>query len=364
MDQRVVRLFVSSTLRDMQGEREVLIKHVFPKLRKLCEARGVNWSEVDLRWGITEEQARTGQVIPICLAEVDNCPYFIGILGDRYGSVMGQFDEQLLEGHPWLSGFCGRSVTELEILHGVLLHPEKPRHAFFYFRDPGSAEEFRAESQVEADRQNDLKERLRQTHRFVVHENYNGPEALGQLVLEDLTGLIERLYPRGTAPDPLDREEMEHWAFAQSRLRIYIERKDSFGRLDEHTRGNGPPLVVLGESGSGKSALLANWALHYQQAHPDVQVLVHFIGATAYSADWTRVVRRILGELRRRFGLTASIPDEPDALRNALAKWLPMAAARGKIVLVLDALNQLEDRDSAPDLLWLPSNVPARSLSE
>ena len=36
---RVIRLFVSSTFRDMQPERDVLIKHTFPQLRRLCDQR-------------------------------------------------------------------------------------------------------------------------------------------------------------------------------------------------------------------------------------------------------------------------------------------------------------------------------------
>jgi hypothetical protein len=35
-----------------------------------------------------------------------------------------------------------------------------------------------------------------------------------------------------------------------------------------------------------------------------------------------------------------------------------MAAAKGRVVLVLDAINQLEDRDGAPDLVWLPPVLP------
>ena len=35
-----------------------------------------------------------------------------------------------------------------------------------------------------------------------------------------------------------------------------------------------------------------------------------------------------------------------------------MAATKGRVVLVLDALNQLEDRDQAPDLVWLPPVLP------
>ena len=54
--ERAIRVFVSSTFRDIQAEREELVKRVFPQVRRLCEERGVGWSEVDLRWGVTDEQ--------------------------------------------------------------------------------------------------------------------------------------------------------------------------------------------------------------------------------------------------------------------------------------------------------------------
>jgi hypothetical protein len=44
-----IRVFISSTFRDMQEEREELVKQIFPQLRRLCESRGVTWAEVDLR---------------------------------------------------------------------------------------------------------------------------------------------------------------------------------------------------------------------------------------------------------------------------------------------------------------------------
>jgi len=40
---RVIRVFVSSTFRDMKEERDYLVKFVFPALRNLCEHRGVVW---------------------------------------------------------------------------------------------------------------------------------------------------------------------------------------------------------------------------------------------------------------------------------------------------------------------------------
>lgn len=46
---RAVRIFVSSTLRDMHEAREELTKRVLPQFRKICEQRSVGLTAVDLR---------------------------------------------------------------------------------------------------------------------------------------------------------------------------------------------------------------------------------------------------------------------------------------------------------------------------
>jgi hypothetical protein len=116
-----LRVFISSTFRDLQEEREHLVKKVFPEIRALCRTRGINFTEVDLRWGLTEEDVALGQVIRTCLETVDRCrPYFIGITGDRYGYVPTYLDIQkdplLLEQFPWVSevSIDGMSITEME----------------------------------------------------------------------------------------------------------------------------------------------------------------------------------------------------------------------------------------------------------
>ncbi len=382
-EQRVIRVFVSSTFRDMQAERDELVKRVFPQLRKLCEERGAAWSEVDLRWGITEKQSQRGEVLPICLAEIERCrPYFIGLLGERYGWVPDEIPAELIEQEPWLKAHLNQSVTELEILHGVLNDPQMAGRSFFYFRDRGYIDSLPAEEQAdylehptaeeiqkfgaeEAERRagerrrklESLKDRIR-TERLPVREGYADPRELGQWVLGDMTEVIDRVYPKGSEPDPLDREAIDHEAFAESRGRVYIGRQGYYDRLNQHAQGDGEPLVVLGESGSGKSALLANWAMKYRRDHPDQLLLMHFIGATPYSADWAGMARRIMVEFKRRYQIQAEIPDKVDELRVGFANWLHMAGARGRVVLILDGLNQLEDRDGAPDLVWLPPVIP------
>ena len=59
------RVFVSSTFRDMQAERDELVLKVFPQLRRLCESPGVTWGEVALRWGIRDEEVAEGKVLAI-----------------------------------------------------------------------------------------------------------------------------------------------------------------------------------------------------------------------------------------------------------------------------------------------------------
>ena len=49
---RVVRVFVSSTFKDMIEDRNELMAQVWPALRKVCRGRTAEFVEVDLRWGV------------------------------------------------------------------------------------------------------------------------------------------------------------------------------------------------------------------------------------------------------------------------------------------------------------------------
>lgn len=45
-------IFISSTFKDMQAERDSLHQNVFPKIRKVLNERGDDVQELDLRWGV------------------------------------------------------------------------------------------------------------------------------------------------------------------------------------------------------------------------------------------------------------------------------------------------------------------------
>ena len=68
--------FLSSTFRDFGEERDLLVRQVFPALCARLKDRFVELVHVDLRCGVTVEQAERGEVLPICLAEIDRArPY-------------------------------------------------------------------------------------------------------------------------------------------------------------------------------------------------------------------------------------------------------------------------------------------------
>lgn len=86
--ERTIRVFISSTFRDMHAERDVLNRVVFPELRKRCQQRGAEFIGVDLRWGVTEEEAQGAGALAVCLDEIERCrPFFVCLMGDRFGWV-------------------------------------------------------------------------------------------------------------------------------------------------------------------------------------------------------------------------------------------------------------------------------------
>jgi nephrocystin-3 len=135
---KVVRVFVSSTFTDFFAEREVLVKYIFPKLREWCEQRRILLVEVDLRWGVPAEST-TETILRACLGEIERCveensiPFFINLLGQRYGWVptREQIPTDVFEEFQWR---IGASVTHMEILRGAL-RAYNPR-ALFLLRHP------------------------------------------------------------------------------------------------------------------------------------------------------------------------------------------------------------------------------------
>ncbi|MBE9581521.1 MAG: tetratricopeptide repeat protein [Proteobacteria bacterium] len=375
--ERVIRVFVSSTFRDMIEDRNELMSHVWPALRRNCRGRAVEFVEVDLRWGVTEEQSQRKETLRHCLAEIRRCrPYFIGLLGERYGWVPGPeaYSPALLEEERWIEGELGkRSVTELEILHGVLNDPDMAHRSFFYFRDSAYAQarggDYLSGSATDTYRQKALKQRIKDVCRdkMIPLRNYRDPRDLAFLVLADLSRVIDTEFPPDQVSDIWTREDREHEAYAKSRrTEFYVGRDTYVDQLDTYAEkgADGGGLLVIGESGGGKSALLANWVARWRNDHPNDFVFQHYIGSSPVSASHLDLMRRLMVAIIRWSDSQDSreeeeIPAKAKEIVKVFPDYLNRLALKVKekgvhAVIVFDALNQLEERKRGRLLAWLP----------
>ena len=374
---RQIRVFLSSTFRDFMEERDLLVKQVFPSLRRRAQERGVDVVDVDLRWGVTQEESEQGKVIGICLAEIERCrPYFIGMLGERYGWTPGKTDypDELIEREQlgWIRDHQGNaSVTELEILHGVLNDKEMAGRAFFYFRDPawsrGQSEPgFVCDTPEEEAKLAALKDRIRASG-FPVAEDLPDPKAIADQIEADLWALIEEQYPDLDQAGALEKEARKHASYRQSRLGVYLGQ-DYVEQLEALIHGGEQKVLITGESGSGKSALIANWMHQHKRENPGDVVYAHHLGCS----NDANAIRPLLGRMldtASKLLNEAELITEPlqvpqdwweltakltETLQD-LGRWCRKTSHRW--IWVLDGLDRLADADQQA-LPWLPLLIP------
>ena len=165
-----VRIFLSSCFSDMKHERERLMTIVFPRVRRRLNAFGIDLVEVDLRWGITEEQANNAEALYRCLYEIDRCRdsavFFLGLLGNHYGQIPSQdsLDKSAaLLNDPRISQWSGLSYTEIEMQYAVLsAGVESQISSLFLTRSNELTIQLAPAHSVMAHSQNRLREHLQQ----------------------------------------------------------------------------------------------------------------------------------------------------------------------------------------------------------
>ena len=52
-----IKVFLSSTFKDMDAERDVIMNRVAPTLQQLLEPQGITVQFIDLRWGVNTQDA-------------------------------------------------------------------------------------------------------------------------------------------------------------------------------------------------------------------------------------------------------------------------------------------------------------------
>ena len=384
---REIRVFLSSTFRDFNEERKLLATQVFPDLNRRARERGVELVEVDLRWGVTQAQAEDGHALEICLTEIERCQrYFIGMLGDSYGSLTPPERQllaaapDLLEKREWLKGMIGAaSYTELEIEQRLqqMGGSAGDDRAFFYFRDPAHSKPMADAGEIgwRSDDLNDrnkldlLRNRIRSSG-YPLVEGLVDPQAIADQIKADLWALIDRQFPEGAQPDALQKEERKHADYRHMRCKPgqYIGGDSYIQLLEEWLEQGQQQILITGESGAGKSALIANWMEQHSKSNPTDVVYAHHLGCT----NDANALRPMLGRLidtasvqLLEAGLITEALAVPEDWWELVAKLAETLQSLGlwfkqngqRWILVLDGLDRLDLEDQQA-LAWLPQNLP------
>lgn len=340
----------------MQAERDYLINHIFPEVRRYCIERGVVFTEVDLRWGITEQEAENGRVIELCLNEIDRShPFFIGLIGDRYGYVPSRTElthaDSLPERYRWVYDDIDRrlSITEIEIQYGVLRSSD-PVYGAFYLRTADKKPDERTEEDRTLDR---LKRTIRR-QRKLPYDYYGSAEELGNKVYASLIATVDRLYPE-SVQSHYEKRAAAQQALQAEYLHHYIRTDTEFDDLDRFIDSPQRYLAVAGEAGSGKTALLCAWQLHTQRP-----VVAYQIGRDSTVESPSEILRYLIYALCRQFGieycdlLTEIDADERYRLAEEFRSVCSRTASCGPWTLLIDGIDRLGNSEDQ-SLDWIPA---------
>ncbi|XP_075239383.1 telomerase protein component 1-like [Convolutriloba macropyga] len=408
---RRVRVFISSTFRDMQMERELIVESLMPLLRKKFSSKmRLILEEVDLRWGVVAPENSSS--LAVCLEHVQRCDLFVGLIGHRLGFCPTEYDVPLLPQFDWLrekeESTSRKSITQLEFEQAKLLN--KPVIVFMRERNSekaGTLEESVDEEQIV------FRESIAEEHKNRVLSRYQEGDqnSFGELFEKCLSDYIQKLFGdvvrTSVVKEGPEKANEKQRLILSSKLMSFVGRvqllKDTMRTILKLGRSNNPKigvqsnpendtseargalLLIKGDTGIGKSAFMASLVARLNgQTSANAGAFFHFSEPT----DSTQaILSRMLEYLKHRFNLQdMDIPVKFQDLVKALPKWLSVCASvnltafacgdknqRGRttsqvslpLLFFLDGLDNLsipagENKLSAAasNLDWVPKHLP------
>ncbi|KAM9973442.1 hypothetical protein ACTFIW_010531 [Dictyostelium discoideum] len=380
----ILYVFLSSTFKDMSGERDHLIKVTFPALNVRAKEKNLTIVPIDLRWGLTKDETTVQGQIELCLKQIDKCPIMLTMLGSRFGWVPSEYkvSDNNDQYSQWLSSMpLGHSITSLEVQYSLVTS----KHCIAAFRDPSFQSSvplnhqasFQVENKESEKLLNDLKRKLIENDHCNVLENYpckyggvdkeakvfvSNLEAFGDYVFNKLWSIIEVEFPTPIKPlDSFEQELQFHKNCFDIKSSDYYGRENIQKKLKEFVtdkQSNDKIGIIYGEPGSGKSSTLAYFAKEITDNHGESwKVLYHFVGCSIDSTQSTNILYKFSCELNKQFNLKMEVSDNHEKLRIDFPEILKKASKHKNILLVIDDLDEMSASNQAHQMDWLPDST-------
>jgi len=330
--------------------RSSLHTAVWPWLRDLAETRGCLLTVVELRDGAPGNDP-DDTILKWAFHEIDRCvPFFVSIVGTDVGFVPKKIPSEAFLYESWITRFKGASISELELRRAMERRSEAFTPRLFLVDRPGDA------GGAPTKRREDLAAVAR--NMGVLVEACEGePETIAEKIYLDLEHAFAGLLPETL--DLAGRDAMDDLAWSRARQGVFVSRRETMDRLTAHADGEQPLLLFLNEPGSGTSALLAAWAEEYERDHPGALVILVHLETPSIDPPDIRIWKRIVGDIKRRIGVSLPFPETNTEWRADGPEWLHLAAAHGRTIVVLDGLHHAADAESVFRIDWLHAPWPA-----
>ena len=368
-----IKVFLSSTFKDMDAERDIIMNRVAPMLQERLAPEGITVQFIDLRWGVNthdvDEDERENLVLRECISEIrQSRPFFIGLLGDRYGWVPSEDSWQVMlcemtdqEGdYIRAEAHEQKSVTELEILFGALMDADLLRRSLFCFRksavysqmDDTARRKFCNPDDETSHKLAALKQKIvtgceKALCSNNIYEYDCQWDGLSLTGLDGLVGFLSQvlyqqilLYESSHEVQNAENEFQQLQDADQERIdhemATFMACEEDLKRIEAEIRSPHGVTLIHGLPGAGKTALLCKL---YQRADKGIP-LIHFCRQDEAPAD---MLKKWLSDPRldcqTRYGLEEKVSIEELSLQLLKAQQ----ATHVPLYLFVDDLHLLKD---------------------
>ena len=376
------KIFVSSTFKDMQYERNYLHEYVVPRLNAAAADYGESVSLTDLRWGVNtsqmDQKESSRKVLSVCIQEIDHCrPYMIVILGERYGWIPDHAmirTTNVPEGpDTWGDAIDALdvSVTELEIRHGVALREREELKILFYYRHMKGEKipsDYLAEDRYHAEKLENLKNRIRKLpgvflkeYTLCWNEEKQEPDGLsqfGEMVRQDVMALMENEWKEILNLSPWEKCALQQNALCGEKSAFAVERSAMMQKIEENIREK-HALILKGDEGCGKSVSGALWSARCEANGR--AVLRFFCGTSPLLSTAESLVRGMIWHLEN---LACSTHEETremneEDLISRLEECCALCAREGSkpVSILIDGIDRLLKTTMRDQYDFIPANV-------
>ncbi len=321
-------VFVSSTFKDMQFERDALHNLTAPKIDDKLSQYGEKIYFGDLRWGVnttaldSEEGAK--KVLEVCLDEIDDCkPYMIVLIGERYGWIPNGELIRRAAAERGIDVPDNISVTQFEIEYGALSNAANDGRVLFYFREldkSGMSEaeltDYNSETELHREKVEALKKKIRELYPENVRTYTAKWDAKAHAVTEfdDFLDMVERDLANVIAAD-IDADMTLPWQerAINSAHRYFIDNGKHYAEIERNKQDlfDGPftkdecrMLFIKGGVGSGKTAYLSHLYANTVKGDGIDSVLPFVFGLDKYSTTVMDYFKILLYVIEKRAGFS------------------------------------------------------------